>query len=405
MTGKVLIICIAVFFIPCFIWANPVRKTIQVGGFKREYLVYNPDHPKQEKAGGIIVCLHGFTRTMNDFFETYNVSSVADSLNLIMVAPQALPEQDPLVNLKASLINSFTNDQLSLNSVWGCGLRVKVLIPPGITLLNEELNEFVDDADFINNVIDNTLLDYNLPSENVFILGTSMGGYMAYQFALKSGNRLSGLISIAGSMGLSIKGMDSATKLPVCDFHSITDEVVPYSGIMEQVVYLAMNKTEVIKFWTEINETGMPTTEQMQKYPSTNGISVEKITYDSDNEVIHYKMNGASHGYFFKKENGDCMDYIEEIEQFIGSHLSGGFNHIPDITAQKSFLYPNPTNNELRVTGYELQAKSYGIFNITGQMVMQGKLQRETTTVNVSALTNGVYFLKLSNEVMKFVKQ
>jgi hypothetical protein len=65
-------------------------------------------------------------------------------------------------------------------------------------------------------------------------------------------------------------------------------------------------------------------------YPSINGITVEKITYpEPDYEVIHYKMNGSTHSYFFSKETGDCMDYKEEAVKFIKSHVSGHQSGIP----------------------------------------------------------------------------
>ena len=408
MDKKCLLIGIIYLLSTCFVAANPERRTFQVDGWEREYLLYRPQHPQQEKAAGVIVCLHGFTRTMDDFFEEYDISAVADSLNLVIIAPQALPEQNNSVKAIAQTINLFTNDQISLNSVWGCGLSVRASLL-GVSLLNEELNRDVDDVNFIDTLIDHILSEYTLLSENVFILGTSMGGYMAYQYAVKKGDRLSGLISVAGSMGLAIKGMDHAVKTPVCDFHSLTDEVVPYSGSYEQfptTVSLAMNKTNVINYWTETNKTGTPTTEQVQYYPSTNGITVEKITYPEPvNEVIHYKINGAPHSYFFRKENSDCMDYPEEISRFIRSHLSGTTNHIPTITAQKLFVYPNPAKEELQVTSYELRGENYNIFSVTGQMLMQGKLQGETTTINVSTLANGVYLLRVSGKVEKFVKQ
>ena len=398
MTRKILIIYIAVIFTSGFIWANPVRKTIQIDGYEREYLVYTPQNPKEGKAGGMIICLHGFGRTMDDFFEEYNVATVADSLNLIMVAPQALPEQNFSVNLQAALINMFTGNRISLNSVWGCGLNVRVFsILLGTTLINEELNRDIDDVDFINKLIDNVLCDYLLPADNLFILGTSMGGYMAYQFALKKGERLSGLISIAGSIGLAVKGMDYTIKTPVCDFHSLTDDVVPYSGSIEQfsgIVSLAMDKSDVIKYWAETNLTGTPVTEQVQFYPSANGITVEKITYpDPKNEVIHYKMNGASHSYFFRKENGDCMDYLEEITRFIDSHISGTFNQIPDIMAYKTFFYPNPVQD---IIYFDTMNGIVSIFDITGKKIFSQPFLSWQT--DLSFLKPGIYIIKVQSE-------
>lgn len=409
MIRKCLLISIAWFIAAGVILANPVRKTIQIGGFEREYLLYTPQHPLLEKADGVIVCLHGFGRTMNDFFNEYNVSTVADSLNLIIAAPQALPEQNPSVNLAAEAINSFTNNRISLNSVWGCGLSVRAYSKLlGINLLNEELNRDVDDVNFINTMIDDILSDYSLSSENLFILGTSMGGYMAYQFALKKGEQLSGLISIAGSMGLTIKGMDYATKVPVCDFHSVTDEVVPYSGSQDQYLFtisLAMAKSDVIKYWAETNTTGAPVVEPVHYYPSTNGITVDKITYpELVNEVIHYKINGASHGYFFRKENGDCMDHLEEIARFIRRHFSGTSTQIPDMTAQKLFFYPNPVQNNIY---FEARNGIVSIYEITGRKIFCQSFS--SGQIDLSFLKQGIYIIQVQSEnairVNQFIKR
>ena len=407
MNRKYLLFFLAISLTSGFIQANPVLKTMQFGGYDREYLVYTPQNLKREKADGLIVCLHGFTRTMNDFFEIYDIKHLSDSLNFIFAAPQALPEQNSSVNLQVALINLFTNDQLSLNSVWGCGLSVKASIF-GVALVNEELNRDIDDVGFINEIIDNVLDEYSLPSANVFILGTSMGGYMSYKYALIHGGRLSGLISIAGSMGLAVKDMDYKNKMPVCDFHSETDEVVPYSGSIERysaIVSLAMSKPDVLKYWTETNKTEKPITEQVQNYPLTNKVTVDKITYShTDNEVIHYKANGASHSYFFKKENGDCMDMVEEIIKFIDSHSSGICNDIPDIEADKISFYPNPVKDNIY---FETTTGTVSIFEITGKKVYSQTLS--SGRADLSFLKTGIYIIRIQSGntviINKLIKQ
>ena len=375
--------------------ANPVRKTIYVGGFEREYLVYAPTHHFPKKAEGVIVCLHGFGRTMNDFFSQYDISAVADSLNMIIVAPQALPEQNSRVQFEATIISFVTNNRLSLHSVWGCGLGIRITSRvSGSNRLNEVLNKEVDDVSFIDRMIDELLLEYSLPEKNLFVLGTSMGGYMTYQYALKKGGRLSGIISIAGSMGLNISGKDYSTSVPVCDFHSTTDEVVPYTGSQTQLIYnvsLAQPKADVISYWTQTNLTGTPVTEQIQYYPSTNGVTVEKITYpDSDNEVIHYKMNGASHSYFFKKENGDCMDHVEEIIRFIQSHTTGNPNSNLTVKVQNTSFYPNPVHDRVF---FRATTGIVSIYDLTGK-----NLYTQSFTdgqVDLSFLKPGTYIIRI----------
>ena len=68
-------------------------------------------------------------------------------------------------------------------------------------------------------------------------------------------------------------------------------------------------------------------------------------------------------------------------------------------------VYPNPTKGELKIDNEKLTInnKEYSIYNSTGQLVMQGVLQ--SNSINVKHLANGVYFLKLSVGVMKFVKE
>ena len=376
--------------------ANPVRKTISVGGFEREYLIYTPQHPHSEKAKGLIVCLHGFGRTMNDFFETYDISSIADSLNLIVAVPQALPEQNKRVKDEATIISWVTNNRLSLHlhSVWGCGLGVRVT---GLLSFNEVLNKDMDDVGFLDAMIDEVLSEHAMQNKKIFLLGTSMGGYMAYQFALKKGGRLSGIITIAASMGLNIEGMNEAVKIPVCDFHSITDEVVPYAGSRTQLLYtlsLAKPKSEVIDFWTKTNATEAPVVEQIHHYPSTNGITVEKITYpDPENEVIHYKINGASHGYFFKKEVGDCMDHIEEITRFITAHLSVlPTPNAPFITEPQPLFYPNPVTDRIY---FNVPDGIISIYDMTGRKLLTRPFTNAQT--DLSPLKPGLYILHLQS--------
>ena len=388
--GLIVIVCVATASLAV---ANPVKKTISVDGFEREYLVYAPSLLAGEKADGIIVCLHGFGRTMNDFFEQYDVTDVADALNLVIVAPQALAEQDEHVKTQADFLSTLTGNPILLNSVWGCGLSVKVS-SFGVNIINEELNQHVDDVNFIDRMIDEIIAGYSLSEDNVFVLGTSMGGYMTYQYALQKGDRLSGIIPIAGSMGLSIKGMDYGIKVPVCDFHSVTDEVVPYTGSFSENVFdvsLAKPKMEVLDYWRATNATGEPVTEPIEYYPSTNGITVEKITYPSpDNEVIHYKLDGAPHSYFFKKENGDCMDHVEEIVRFVQSHMTENPNNNPVIAVQKAFFYPNPVHDRVYlnvtngvITVYDLTGR-----NIYSQSFTDGQ-------ADLSSLKSGIYIIHI----------
>jgi hypothetical protein len=69
-------------------------------------------------------------------------------------------------------------------------------------------------------------------------------------------------------------------------------------------------------------------------------------------------------------------------------------------------VYPNPTKNELRITGYEFKDNAqYNIYSIVGQVVQQGTLQGESTTINVKSLAAGMYYLKVDNKTVRFLKE
>ncbi|MDR1745902.1 MAG: T9SS type A sorting domain-containing protein [Tannerella sp.] len=385
---------------------NPEKKTIQVDGMEREYLIYIPEN-NHSVYDGIMVGLHGFNSSMDVFFNNYSITQIADSLNYIILAPQALPEQDLKVIEVAELANIFGNT-ITLDAVWGCGMRVIVSMQLLVEIkwIDEVLNQNVDDVAFISRIIEQTRQTYKM-NENVFLIGTSMGGFMAYQYALQQPLKLSGIVSVAGSMGLSVKGMDNGMKVPVCDFHSVTDEVVPYLGTGEQSgmkVQLAQSKEDVLHYWTETNGAGEPVVENVNYYPSTNGITVEKITYpDLTNEVIHYKMNGSSHSYFFHKESGDCMDYVEEIGKFIAAHTIRS-NEIENIAVPDVKIYPNPARDVLFLGCTE---GNVSIYDYTGKRVMTTSFQ--SGHINISSLKRGMYIvvIKANGQVYtsKLIKQ
>jgi len=393
---RITLTLIYLLFIASLVTANPVKKTIQAGGFMREYLVYMPQHPQAAFPTGLLIGLHGFNGSMDDFFNAYDFRTIADSLNYLILAPMALPEQNEAVKLKADVLSLFMGDQLKLDAVWACGLKVRAVML-GITLIDDELNKDIDDTGFLSLMIQQTIAEYALSPDNIFMIGTSMGGYMAYQYALIQPVKLSGMVAVAGSMGLAIKDQTTAPKVPVCDFHSLTDEVVPYTGSYNQsgaTIYLAQNKADVIQFWATNNATGAPVIENVDYYPAANNITVEKITYPAPVfEVIHYRINGAYHNYFLKKEEGDCMDHREEITKFIVAHATTSpsgtlYPQLPDIT-----VYPNPARDMIYLG---VATGDVTIYNPMGQTVWSGAFH--AGSLNISFLKPGMYILHIQTE-------
>ena len=67
-------------------------------------------------------------------------------------------------------------------------------------------------------------------------------------------------------------------------------------------------------------------------------------------------------------------------------------------------VYPNPVSNTLTVENTE--GVDFQVINLLGQQILTGKTPPSGVGgLDVSALPQGTYFLKVGTEVAKFVKQ
>jgi len=396
MKSKGFFISILLFFPLWTVFAeNPARKTINFGGYEREYLLYIPE-TSQSQFDGLVIGLHGFNSSMDTFFEDLSLSKIADSLNYVLVAPQALPEKSQNVINDAQLLESVSGQKISLNSVWGCGLKVTAttdLLGINIRLLDDELNKTIDDAGFLDYLTDNILSGYTINSKNIFLIGTSMGGYMAYQYTLLYGNRLAGMVSIVGTMGTAIKGIENQVHIPICDFSSLTDEVVPYTGsyyLSGFLVTLGKDKNDVINYWANKNETGTPTVEN---FPISNGIKVKKFIYPHpEHEVIHYQLDGSGHSYVFSNEKGDSMDYQEEILKFLAVHTTKSNTGINKPGEQNPYFYPNPVKDQIH---FSAETGIFSVYDLTGKLLLSQSFYEHQA--NVSVLKQGMYLIRIQS--------
>ena len=109
--------------------------------------------------------------------------------------------------------------------------------------------------------------------------------------------------------------------------------------------------------------------------------------------------------------DGTYTYQVNAVYEHCTSELTEGITvvinttNINDVQPNSLRVFPNPTTGQLRITNDELRMENYNIYNLMGQMVMQGELQGKTTTINVETLPAGMYFLKIAGKAVKFVKE
>ena len=131
---------------------------------------------------------------------------------------------------------------------------------------------------------------------------------------------------------------------------------------------------------------------------------VQMNTCENNEAIIAATANDGYHFVSWDDSNTDNPRTIEVASDItfmaIFEHTDGTDN----IFANQLNIYPNPAKDIITVASSELQNETYTVFSISGQALMQGKLQGETTTINVSSLASGVYFVKVSDKTAKFIK-
>lgn len=123
----------------------------------------------------------------------------------------------------------------------------------------------------------------------------------------------------------------------------------------------------------------------------------------TENSSYFYGTKG--HYYSFFSIATDLVGHVEEMKTAAeaGVRFIDGVGIVETHNYASVQVYPNPTNGQLKITGYELG--DYRIYSVIGQVVMQGKLQNETANINITSLPNGLYFLKIDGKVVKIIKE
>jgi riboflavin synthase alpha subunit len=68
-------------------------------------------------------------------------------------------------------------------------------------------------------------------------------------------------------------------------------------------------------------------------------------------------------------------------------------------------LYPNPSNNYITIKNKNYQLNStYTILNSIGQHVLSGQLTGETNIVDISGLSEGIYFVQIAKQELEIRK-
>ena len=74
---------------------------------------------------------------------------------------------------------------------------------------------------------------------------------------------------------------------------------------------------------------------------------------------------------------------------------------LTDLANRSIKVYPNPTKDYLYLQTEPVTNVSYSFFDSMGRNIIQGRITQNIESIDLRELVNGIYYLKIENEVLK----
>ena len=188
-----------------------------------------------------------------------------------------------------------------------------------------------------------------------------------------------------------------------------------------QPITVVAEKEYIITFWVrgkgDIRTVLFDAREGNNGYSRYNEwISIDSDIYEQYTQTVTATTYATNAEFIFSIRNtAESSDHIQldDVEIYTP-------NDITEISASQFIIYPNPTSGTLIINSEQLTMNNeqltmnngeYHIYNVIGQMVMQGSGELicspacSSMSINVTSLPSGIYFLRLGGKTVKFVRE
>lgn len=346
-----------------------ISQVIGTETITREYILHLPSNYDENIPTPLIINMHGFGDCASGYSQTigdnYNFSQIAEEENIIVVYPQGAyrPEKG--------------------DTYW----------EPGD---NGAQNIYDNDVYFMDELVANLQNEYNINSDMIFACGYSNGGMMAYSLACNRSSLFSAIGIMSGTM------LDEECTLekpvPVIIFHGIADAVLPYHG---NIWYQSVE--EVVNFWLNQNNIQQNSLNSFQL--NDGKVVLNQYTGGESNSCLDlYTINEEY------DKPGDHVWFSENIENATPNRIMWNFfrdncsaiSSTDDANRPTLELFPNPVKKHLQIKNVINEA--FYIYDINGQMKIEGLIKSNKELINVEGLKPGIYLLSIRNETSKFLK-
>ena len=349
-----------------------INSTLSHGGITRNYILFVPASYDPSTPAPLVFSFHGYSSNAALNMNYTGFTAIADTAGFILVHPDG------------TLDGSGTPH-------WNVG---------GWTVGSQ-----IDDVGFTEAMIDEISAGYNINANRVYSCGMSNGGYMSFKLACELSDRIAAIASVTGSMTPQISNACSPSHpTPILQLHGTADPTVPYNG--SPTWTLAID--DVIDYWVGFNNCNTtPIITAIDDTDPSDGTNVDHLVYTGgDNGVTteHFKVYNGEHDWFGVWGNMDISSSIEIWKFFSKYDINGSLANVNELAVVNEIkVFPNPSNESISVNMPISDDVDYEIVSMEGKVIKSGTLSNTLPSIDISSLSNDIYFLKINNELLKFV--
>lgn len=260
----------------------------------------------------------------------------------------------------------------------------------------------VNDVLFISMVLDALEDSFDVDLSRVYLTGFSMGSIMCYKAASELSDRIAAIACFSGTMSTQqINATDQQYPVPTLHCHGTADAQVPYSGTplpSLSLVEQTMTKNKSLNNWQ-----GDSTIYNVPNNAS-DGITVEKIVYNTTTPLELWKLNNGGHIWMYQPVNDTSNIFIAWYFFMDKQHPNPSTAVVNPLKSDISLqVFPNPASDQVNIS-IELNAPeqmNITLMDVMGKevdLVYSGKLNKGSNLISyeLSDLPSGIYFLQLS---------
>ncbi len=345
-------------------------------GLIRTYQVYVPPSNSSAVPSPLVINYHGLGSNGFEQRIYTGFDGVAADSNFIVVYPDGI------------------------NQAWNSGLITQTI---------------ADDVGFTEALIDKISVDYNIDQRRVYATGMSNGGFMSYRLACELEHRIAAIASVTGTIANDIlPTCQNNRPVPVMQIHGTADGVVDYNG----TAGFHQGAEGSVNYWIGKNNcSSVGDTTLIADFDPADNSTAIRVYYGpcaNGTEVELYKVLGGGHtwpdGTINIPINGNTnrdFNATAVVWEFFSRHslpLGTNTEEIKEPAFQFS-LSPNPFSDQLLIDIEHDGNLEVVITDLLGHTVLTKTDINQSTTLDLSDMAAGVYFVTLSDALDQLTKK